>query len=121
MVGRGGSAALRLPRRQPYAVGHLLRLVPRPVATSPRWAAAVDPVVRVLLPGVRTAGTAGRGRREWYGATDLHRIIELTGSLDGQPLGALLPVDPPPRFGFSSTPRTPSLTTVVSTVEVVTS
>jgi hypothetical protein len=31
--------------------------------------------------------------------------------------GRLAPVDPPCRFGFSSTPRRPSVTSVVTTVE----
>ena len=30
---------------------------------------------------------------------------------------ALAPVDPPCRFGFSSTPRRPSVTSVVTTIE----
>jgi hypothetical protein len=88
------------------------------VAASPAWATAVDPVARVLLPGVRTRGSAGGGRREWYGARDLHRIVSMHGSWDGADLGDLAPVDPPARFGFSSTPTRPSLTRVVSTVEL---
>ena len=43
----------------------------------------------------------------------------LRGTLDGTPLGALAPVEPPARFGFSSTPSRPSVTTVVTTVEVL--
>lgn len=99
------------------ALGLLLRLVPRAVATSPRWAEVVDPVARVALRGVRTRGVARPGRREWYGATDLHRVRSAYGRFDGQDLGALSPVDPPCRFGFSSTPRTPSVTSVVTTID----
>jgi hypothetical protein len=66
---------------------------------------------------VRTRGTAGGDRREWYGATDTHRVTELRGSFDGLDLGRLAAVDPPCRFGFSSTPRRPSVTTVVTTVD----
>jgi len=98
-------------------LGRLLRAVPARVASSPAWASLVDPVARVVLPGVRTRGTAGGGRREWYGARDLHRIASMHGSWDGADLGQLAPVDPPARFGFSSTPVRPSLTRVVSTVE----
>ncbi len=76
-----------------------------------------DPVSRLLLRGVRTRGTAGNGRREFYGATDVHRITSLTGSWRGADLGALAPVAPEPGFGFGSTPRTPSVTTIVTTVE----
>lgn len=107
--------AFRVGRRT--ALGHLLRAVPSRLATAPAWCAAVDPVARVVMRGVRTRGTAGQDRREWYGATSVHEVTALTGTWRGQPLGALAPVDPPCRFGFSSTPRRPSVTSVVTTVE----
>ena len=97
-------------------LGRLLRAVPPRVAASPAWATAVDPVARIVLRGVRTRGTALAGRREYYGATDLHAVTALDGSFDGQALGALAAVDPPCRFGFSSTPARPSVTSVVTTV-----
>jgi len=101
-------------RRAP--LGWLLRLVPRRVATSPTWARVTDPVARVLLRGVRTRGTAGGGRTESYGATDLHRVTSMTGSWRDQDLGELAPVAPEPGFGFGSTPRAPSVTRLVTTV-----
>jgi len=97
-------------------LGLLLRLVPRRVAESAWWCALTDPVARVLLRGVRTRGSAKDGRREWYGATDLRAVAAVTGALDGADLGALAPVDPAPRFGFSSTPRRPGVTELVTTV-----
>lgn len=97
-------------------LGRLLRLVPRRLAESPRWCAVTDPVARLALKGVRTRGSAGNGRREWYGATDVHAVDAAAGTFDGVALGALAPVDPAPRFGFSSTPRRPSVTAVVTTV-----
>ncbi|MBJ7359287.1 hypothetical protein [Nocardioides sp.] len=99
-------------------LGLALRAVPARVAESPSWCTLTDPVARLALRGVRTRGTAGNGRREWYGATDTHRIAGLTGSFDRAHLGRLADVDPPCRFGFSSTPRRPSVTTVVTTVEM---
>lgn len=36
--------------------------------------------------------------------------------MGGEDLGALRPVSPDPRFGFSSTPRRPTCTQVVTTV-----
>ncbi len=99
-------------------LGRLLRLVPDPIATRPAWATAADPISRVVMRGVRTRGSAGDGRREWYGATDVHAVTSLSGALAGQDLGRLAPVDPPCRFGFSSTPRRPSVTDVVTTVEL---
>lgn len=99
-------------------LGRLLALVPPPVATHPAWASAADPFSRVVLRGVRTRGVARTGRREWYGATDVHAVVDLAGSFDGTDLGGIAPVDPPCRFGFSSTPRRPSVTDVVTTVLV---
>jgi hypothetical protein len=100
-------------------LGWLLRAVPRRLAASPAWAGLVDPVARLALRGVRTRGQARSGRREWYGATDLRAVTSLEGSLAGRPLGDLARVHPPARFGFSSTPTRPAVTSVVTTVEVL--
>lgn len=97
-------------------LGQLLRAVPSPIGTSRAWATLTDPVARVAMRGVRTIGSAGNGRTEWYAARDLHRISASTASWEGVDLGALAPVHPEPRFGFSSTPAAPSLTRVVTTV-----
>lgn len=110
------SLTLRIAVGRRMSLGWLLRLIPTRVAGSPAWASALDPVVRVVMPGVRTRGTASAGRREFYGATDLHAVTEISGHLDGAALGVLAPVDPPCRFGFSSTPRRPAVTDVVTTV-----
>jgi hypothetical protein len=98
-------------------LGWLLRAVPARVATSTWWADLVDPVAARVMDGVHTRGTAKEGRREWYGATDLRHVTAARGTFDGTPLGQLAPVDPPCRFGFSSTPRAPSVTSVVTTIE----
>ncbi|CAL9291170.1 hypothetical protein [Streptomyces sp. SudanB182_2057] len=103
-------------RRRP--LGLLLRAVPAPLACRPAWSALTDVPARLLLPGVRTRGSAGAGRREWYGARDLRAVRALAGSLDGADLGVLAPVDPPVRFGFGSVPRRPSLTRVTTTVRL---
>lgn len=100
-------------------LGWLLSAVPDALATSTWWATLVDPVASRVMDGVRTRGTAREGRREWYGATDLRHVTAASGTFDGRPLGSLAPVDPPCRFGFSSTPRTPSVTSVVTTIETV--
>ena len=97
-------------------LGRLLRLVPPRIAESPAWCTLTDPVARVALRGVRTRGSAGGGRQEWYGATDHHAVTGLSGSFGGADLGELRPVLPAPRFGFSSTPAAPSITQVVTTV-----
>lgn len=110
------SLTLRIATGRPTLIGLLLRLVPARLATSPAWCALTDPVARVALRGVRTRGTAREGRREYYGATGTRAVASASGSFDGRPLGDLRPVDPPCRFGFSSTPRRPGVTTLVTTV-----
>ncbi len=122
-VGRGARWALRSPslrldlqvgRRTPLGV--LLRAVPPPVATSPAWCVVTDPVARAVLPRVRTRGSARTGRREYYGATDTRHLAAAGGRFDGADLGGMAAVRPATRFGFSSVPPRPSLTTVVTTV-----
>lgn len=114
---RSPSLTLDLTTGRRTPLGVALRAVPRRLAESPAWCTLTDPVARVVLRGVRTRGTAGGSRREWYGATDTHRVTSVSGAFDGTALGSLARVDPPCRFGFGSTPRRPSVTTVVTTVE----
>lgn len=99
-------------------LGLLLRAVPRPVATAPAWAALVNPLVRAVLPGVRTRGSAGAGRRQWYGAWDLHPLVSVTASWRGADLGIMADVIPPVRFGFGSPPRRPSIVRLTTTVQL---
>ena len=97
-------------------LGRALRLVPSRVATAPGWCRVTDPVARLALGGVRTRGTARGDRVETYGATDHHAITAMQGSWRGRDLGSLADVVPEPGFGFGSTPPSPSLTTLVTTV-----
>lgn len=99
-------------------LGRLLRLVPGPVARSRAWATLIDPLARLVLDGVRTRGSAGNGRVERYGATDQHRLTHATVRRGGRELGGLAEVWPPVRFGFSSTPRTPSVAAVTTTIRM---
>jgi hypothetical protein len=100
------------------ALGMALRSVPRGLAGRPAWVAACDAPARLLLPGVRTRGSAGNGRREWYGARDLRPIESAQARLAGEDLGALAPVTPPVRFGFGSVPARPAVVRLTTTVEV---
>jgi hypothetical protein len=99
-------------------IGHVLRALPARVARSATWATVVDPVARVVMPGVRTRGSAGAGRGEWYGAVDVHALDAAEGSWGGHDLGGIADVLPPVRFGFGSTPRRPVLVDLTTTVEV---
>lgn len=115
---RAGSLSLRLTTGHRGPLGLLLAVVPRAVARARWWSAALDPIAALVLPGVRTAGTAGGGRREWYAALDLHPIAHIEASWDGTDLGALRAVRPPVRFGFGSTPARPSLVRVRTTIDL---
>lgn len=105
-----------LGRRHP--AGCLLRAVPPALGRLKTTARVTNRAAPLVMPGVRTLGTAGGGRTEWYAAHDLHRIRASEATWEGHPLGILAPVDPPAQFGFSSTPVTPCVTAVTSTVTV---
>lgn len=100
----------------PTGLGRLLGLVPTVLAARPWWNTAIDPVARRLVPGVSTRGTAGGGRREYYGATGQRTITALSGRWELTDLGILTDVTPPVGFGFSSTPTSPSVTELVTTI-----
>lgn len=105
---------LTLGGRSP--VGYLLAALPQRLTTWPVWLTVVDPLARLLLAGVRTAGSAKEGRREFYGAYDVHTVTSATGSWRGRPLGSLAPVTPAVTFGFGSTPSAPAVTSLVTTI-----
>ncbi|MCV7230584.1 hypothetical protein H7J73_31715 [Mycolicibacterium komossense] len=102
----------------PAAFDWLLRLVPGPIAIAPLWLRAINPVAGRLMPGVHTAGSAGHGRREFYGVRRTHRIAELTGEFRGASLDGLADLNPPVRFGFSSAPTVPQLVSVTTTIDL---
>jgi hypothetical protein len=96
----------------------LPRAVPGVLAARPAWAALTDLPARLLPAGVRTRGSAGSGRREWYGVRDLRPVVAVSAVFEGHDLGVVAPVEPPVRFGFGSVPRKPTLTRVTTTVEL---
>ena len=98
-------------------LGRLLRAVPAPLARRPAWVGLLDAPAR-LLTGLRTRGSAGNGRTEWYGVQDLHALAAVTATWDGEPLGGVAPVQPPVTFGFGSVPPDPSVVRVTTTVQV---
>ncbi|MFE2218780.1 hypothetical protein ACFW93_43600 [Streptomyces canus] len=111
-----GPLDLRFVTGRRRLLGLLLCAVPGVLARRPGWCTLTSLPARVLLPGVRTRGSAGGGRREWYGARDLRPIHAVSAALEGNDLGAMAPVVPPVRFGFGSVPRRPALTRVTTTV-----
>ncbi len=109
------SLTLRFTTGRRGPLGLVLRAVPRALAARPRWIEAVGLPAR-LLRGVRTCGTAGGGRYEWYGAQDLRPVRSAGAVFEGEDLGPPGAVVPPVRFGFGSTPRKPCLVRVTTTV-----
>jgi hypothetical protein len=98
-------------------LGRLLHAVPARLARAPAWVGLLDLPAR-LTTGLRTRGSAGNGRTEWYGVQDLHTVAEVAATWDGDGLGPLAPVRPPVSFGFGSVPPRPSVVRVTTTVQV---
>ena len=121
MVGReisvdAGPLTLRFTIGDISPLGRLLRLVPKGLATRPGWLRLIDPAARVLVPGARTAGSAGQGRREYYGVTSARAITGLTAHWNGDDLGGLERLHPPVTFGFGSAPAAPHIVEVTTTI-----
>jgi hypothetical protein len=100
-------------------LGWLLWVMPAPLARSPWWVGLLDLAARRVLAGVRTRGRTRDGRRQWYGAQDLHPIIAVDATLHGHDLGVLRAVQPPVGFGFGSVPSRPSLVHLTTTIKAV--
>jgi hypothetical protein len=100
----------------PAPLDRLLRLVPPKLAVAPWWLRAIDPVAARIVRGVHTAGTAGNGRREFYGVRRSRRVVSVSGRYRGADLGALTRLDPPVDFGFASAPATPQIVAVTTTI-----
>jgi hypothetical protein len=98
--------------------GRLLRLVPRALSGRRWWVRLLDLPARLLMPGVRTVGSAGGGRREWYAAQDNRSVGLVAAAWQGHPLGGLADVAPPVRFGFGSVPRRPTWTRLTTMVRL---
>jgi hypothetical protein len=112
---RGGPLRLDVALGRRDVLGWALHTVPHRVATNDTWVTFTDVIARGLLRGVRTRGTTPGGT-EFYAATDRHRVRGIKGTWNNTELGDLRDVDPPVRFGFSSTPRQPSIVEVTTTV-----
>jgi hypothetical protein len=110
------SLQVRFRPGKPLWVSPLLRLVPAPLRRRAQWARLCNPIAGRLMPGVRTYGSAGGGRTEWYAASRVRGLADARATWEGDELGALTPVTPPVRFGFASSPARPTLTTLTSYV-----
>jgi hypothetical protein len=111
-----GPLVIRAAQGGRALLGTLLRTVPRRLAVHTRWLTAVSPLAAAASSGTRTFGTAGNGRLEYYGVSDLHHISSAVVSWEGADAGTLSRIRPPVTFGFSSVPPRPSLARVRTTV-----
>ncbi|GAA2791844.1 hypothetical protein [Mycolicibacterium pallens] len=69
------------------------------------------------MPGVHTAGSAGQGRREFYGVRRSRRIVSVSGAFGGRDLAGVAPLLPAVGFGFSSAPPDPQIVAVTTTID----
>jgi hypothetical protein len=115
-----GSLVIRAGVGARPLLGHALRAVPRCPSVHPRWLRVISPVAYLFSGGSRTAGTAGNGRREYYGVSDLHTLASAVVLWNGADAGALAPITPAVTFGFSSVPPRPGIARVRTTVEEAT-
>ena len=114
VTGPGLEAWLDVGSRTP--IGWLLSRLPRRLATAPRWLTVINPAAQIILKGVKTRGSAGQGRTEFYGAYDVRAVVAAGGRWRETELGTLTRVDPPVRFGFGSTPAVPAVTSLITTI-----
>ena len=97
-------------------LGRALSILPDRLATAPVWLRLINPVASLLMPGVKTAGSAGNGRTEYYGVTSALKISAASVRWHGRDQGGLTRLTPPVRFGFSSAPAAPMLVSVVTSI-----
>jgi hypothetical protein len=121
-----GPLSLRLePGRRDWR-SWLFALRPRPLRRSTRWLQIEDrlgrPFVGRLIggaEGVRAAGTAPGGQREWYGVDDWRPVVSGSLLVHGRDAGPLRPLPADLGIGLSSFPTVPALVFVGTLVEAV--
>ncbi len=113
VTGDGRSLAVSIPSRSATVSLVGGRGWPIPPPRRPAWLTrwVERPIARALM-GVETYGVSPTGVEEWYQATAWRPVVSARAVVADHDLGALSPVDPPCRFGFSEPPRRPSLTQV---------
>jgi hypothetical protein len=111
---RSNSLNLSLALGPRTPLGYLLRTQPSILLGTRTWAKISN--LFAPLCGVRTYGRAQLGSTEWYAARDQYTVNRVSGTWQGTDWGDLAPVYPPVKFGFSSTPKRPGITQVISTI-----
>lgn len=104
----------------------LLALRPRPLRRWPPWLAVEDRLARPLVgrligaAGVRAAGRAPGGQREWYGVEDYRPVVDASLQVDGRDAGRLSALPPDLGVGMSAFPTAPAVVHVCALIEVPT-
>ncbi|MDP8961273.1 MAG: hypothetical protein M3N32_06645 [Actinomycetota bacterium] len=103
----------------------LFALRPRPLLRLPHWIALEDRIARPLVgrllggaPGVRAAGRAPGGQREWYGIRDYRPLVEGHLLFESRDAGRLVDLPAGLGIGLSAFPLAPAVVHVLTTIEV---
>lgn len=119
-----GPVSLRLPAGGRDWRSWLFAARPRPLRRAPAWLqledALVAPLGSLLLggaDGVRLAGRAPGGQREWYSIDDYRPLRGGTVTVDGRDVGPPGPLRSGLGVGLSDFPTEPALVSVVTLVE----
>ena len=91
----------------------LLWIPPRPLWFTRR----IEAPIAAALMRVHTWGVSPTGVQEWYQARTMRLVRHASASVDGRDLGARRPLDPACGFGFSESPRWPSVVAVRPSLE----
>ena len=104
----------------------LFRARPEALTRRPRWIELEDrlgrPFVSRLIggaEGVRAAGRAPGGQREWYGVRDYRRVRSGRLTVDGRDAGAIASLPANLGVGLSAFPTAPALVSVTTLIEPV--
>jgi hypothetical protein len=119
-----GPLTVRLPAGRRDWRSWLFAARPRPLRRSPAWLrvedALVGPLGELVLAGaagVRVAGRAPGGQREWYSIDDYRPLRGGSLSVDGVDAGPPGPLRADLGVGLSDFPSVPALVSVVTLVE----
>lgn len=124
VAAEAGPVRVRLVAGERDLRSWLFALRPRRLRRSPAWITFEDrlarPVVGRLIggaDGVRAAGVAPGGQREWYGVDDYRRVESASLTVDGVDAGALRGLAADLGIGLSAFPTVPAIVSVGTLVE----
>lgn len=102
----------------------LFALRPPALLACPAWVRLEDVVARPLVgrllggaAGVRAAGVAPGGQREYYGARDYRPAVDATLTIDDRDAGGMRDLPADLGIGLSGFPTRPAVVHVITTIE----